>query len=408
MSGLIDKPYQEIDLATVSLALQQIENSLRKENLGKEQLRFCYQAIHDLKLPLSTIKYSLLQLMENGQFQPEIVNIDQASKFIGEILNLSLQTSGQDVSRPPLDESPFRFHKTIQQITDLVSPQMIEKKIDFKCQIEYGKIDLITGDESRLKKVLLNLIGNAMKFTPAGGEISLIGDLKIAEQKTTVSLCLKDSGIGISKTKLPYIFQDFSQAHDKLSKDLGGQGLGLGIVKSNVKDLGGTITVKSEVGKGTEFFLDIPFETTVEQPKTILIVEDEPQFGRFVESLFNHEGYRVVQEGTIKGAKEKINSHSFDFIVSDQRLEETSQSGQEIVDYLANCGSEVPVAILSGFVEPNAASYFETKGIPVFKKSDSFAIPLLDLVKRESAVDYLAWQADCSECEKTSKHSCRR
>ncbi len=342
------------------------------------ETKFFSQIIHDIKLPISTIKHSLISIAEEGQaeIQSELGRIEQATQFIGELLMRGLETSQKKKKALRCTRFNIKFH--IAQIMNLVAKQMSAKKINLKFN-DALEVTSLVGDIGKIKQIVLNLLGNAMKFTPSGGQIVLSVKTEMKKYDALLHIFVEDSGIGIAEDKLPHIFEDYSQAHGELSEAKGGQGLGLGIVKTNVKDLGGTIRITSVPYKGTKFAVTIPVEKQNNEVKTVLIVEDEMQFSNFIGNIFDREGYRVLQEGSLSGAKECLDQKQVDFIVANLRL--GSLSSKELVSHINRTDQQIPIAMLSGWASKRDTDFFQSRGIPVFNKADSFMTPLLTHVQ---------------------------
>ena len=192
--------------------------------------------------------------------------------LINDILDMSRIESGRMIIRA----EEFAFSKLIEQINMLFSEQCTEKNISYNCHITGEVADYYIGDSGKLRQVLINIIGNAVKFTPEGGAIDFTVE-KTAnfDGKTTLKFVVKDTGIGIDKNFLPKIFDAFSQEDTGAKSKYGSSGLGLAITKNIVDMMNGKIDVASEKNIGTTFTVTVTLLDT--QKKISADIEIKPQ-----------------------------------------------------------------------------------------------------------------------------------
>ena len=185
--------------------------------------------------------------------------INEASKHLLGVINDILDMSKIEANKLELTYSDFNFKDMMQQIINVINVRLDEKNQVLTLQIDPAIPQLITGDEQRLSQVITNLIGNAVKFTPDKGSISIQtkyfpGD---ADDTSVIEFSITDTGIGISSEQQANLFQPFHQAESSTSREFGGTGLGLSISKNIIKMMGGKIWVKSDIGKGATFAFTI-------------------------------------------------------------------------------------------------------------------------------------------------------
>jgi methyl-accepting chemotaxis protein len=218
---------------------------------------------HELKTPLNVI-YSAIQLIElylqmgnsenyKGKINKSINSIKQNcyrfTKLINNILDISKIESGHFNMRESNEDIVYVVENIVLSVAEYVESK--DLTIIFNTDVE-GKI--IACDPEKIERVVLNLISNAIKFTNAGGKILV----NMHENKDTVDITVKDTGIGISDDHIKNIFKRYHQADKSLSRNAEGSGIGLSLVKSLVELHGGKISVKSEVGKGSTFKIELP------------------------------------------------------------------------------------------------------------------------------------------------------
>lgn len=239
----------EEELKGIVLVFHDITELKKLEQMRKD---FVANVSHELKTPVTSVKGFTETLLDGAADNQELRN-----RFLKIIWGESerLQSLIQDLlDLSKIEQSQFRLNlgmASLNQITDdvlfMLDSKAQEKEITLTKKI-YGK-DIITGDPLRLKQIIINLINNAIMYTPKGGYIDVI----IKDEDNKVSFTVKDTGIGISKEELPRIFERFYRVDRARSRNSGGTGLGLAIVKHLVEAHHGEMKVESEVGKGTTF-----------------------------------------------------------------------------------------------------------------------------------------------------------
>lgn len=210
---------------------------------------------HELRTPLSVLRGQLELLLEGqGHFEPErlvplLDEVSRMSRLIHDLQQLSLADANQLV----LHREWIDLNALIFDLTGILQLEAEEKQITIAVD---GVISQeLYGDRSRLKQVLINLLGNAIRYARSGDRIAVV----LTEDETKAQISVIDTGPGISPDHFPYLFQRFYRGEDSRNRKLGGTGLGLAIVKSYTEAHGGQVSVQSEPGKGTVFMIELPF-----------------------------------------------------------------------------------------------------------------------------------------------------
>ncbi len=177
--------------------------------------------------------------------------------LINDLLDLSKIESGHF----ELEETGFDLDALTAQAIDLVMPRALRQGIALSARLDPNAKKRFMGDPTRLRQVLINLLGNAIKFTGAG-EVALL----VHASQDELEFAVSDTGIGIPEQKLQTIFDDFAQASSSTTREYGGTGLGLGISRRIVEKMGGRLSVTSEVGKGSTFRFTVPLKLAPELP----------------------------------------------------------------------------------------------------------------------------------------------
>lgn len=220
---------------------------------------------HELKNPLSSIRgyTDLLLSSAVGELNPQQMqflttiraNINRMSELITDLSDVSLV----DSDRLKLDRTPILIPSLVDEVTQLLLPQLDEKNLLFCTDIE-SDMPFVHSDKKRINQILVNLIGNAAKYTPPGGRIDFVIKNVISNGRKFCQFSVKDSGIGIKDTDKIRIFQQYFRAEDAQSRDIPGTGLGLYITKRLTELLGGEIWFESQFNEGSTFYFTIPFE----------------------------------------------------------------------------------------------------------------------------------------------------
>ena len=219
---------------------------------------------HEIRTPLNGIIGFTDLLREDDELnsrQLEQVNaIQKASYSLMEIINELLEYSKLSIGTETFESVDFNFRNVIGDVVYLCKTLVSEKDVKLNVSIAKNIPEVFFGDPSKLTQILLNLIGNAIKFVSKGSIDVVVRTKKTNNSKTILKFTIADTGIGISEENLKHIFDSFKQAEATTQIKYGGTGLGLSIVKQIIEQLGGQISVTSELGAGTTFDFSIPYE----------------------------------------------------------------------------------------------------------------------------------------------------
>jgi signal transduction histidine kinase/CheY-like chemotaxis protein len=240
--------------------LNESEKKVREAGIIKE--KFMANMSHEIRTPMNAILgfTNLLQKEQLNEKSKEFVqSIHNSGESLLEIINDILDFSKIEAGMMRIESNPFSLRELLHSVKSMFTARIQAKDLNFNVNVEYSTPDLVTGDAVRLTQILVNLVNNAIKFTNNGGiDISVAAD-KIKGDHVDISFSIKDTGIGIASHKVEAIFDRFQQADEDTTRKYGGTGLGLSIVKQLVELQNGTIHVSSELNKGTEFVLSIPY-----------------------------------------------------------------------------------------------------------------------------------------------------
>ncbi|HEY9856177.1 MAG TPA: HAMP domain-containing sensor histidine kinase [Stenomitos sp.] len=247
-------------LATETEALHKANQALRETDKGRADFISAYS--HELRTPLTAIAGACELLLDDfadelsgPQFE-YITMINQSAFLIRQLIDDVLDFEKLEARRLELHLEPLCIEEVVHDVAMLVSPLLQDKRLVWKQDLSEG-LPLVLGDAVRLRQILLNLVSNAIKFTPEGGVITLRAALEksVGKRGTLVALSVSDSGIGIAPEHQKRIFERFRQVGDKSGQ---GTGLGLPIAKRLAELHGGRMTLKSALGEGATFTFTIP------------------------------------------------------------------------------------------------------------------------------------------------------
>ncbi|MES2458638.1 MAG: ATP-binding protein [Bacteroidota bacterium] len=245
-----------------------------------EKTAFLANMSHEIRTPLNAIR-GFAEQLEHSELNPEqegqIKAVRSSADMLLNVVNQVLDFSKYEIGKMQFDHSTFLVNKVMSDIT--ISMGMLAKQKDIKLwsELNYDQSLHLCGDAFRLRQVIMNLVGNAIKFTKEGEVVLKVSLTEDEGQDPILNVAVQDTGVGIKEAELPLIFKEFTQAGSDRKQQLAGTGLGLAISKSIVEQQGGTIQVTSELGKGSIFSFSIPFKSVkvVEIEKDRVVDEQE-------------------------------------------------------------------------------------------------------------------------------------
>ncbi|MBO1897080.1 PAS domain S-box protein [Shewanella sp. BF02_Schw] len=348
------KPVRVVGINRDITEQRELEQTLRLAKQASDaasaaKSQFLANMSHEIRTPMNAV-LGMLQLIQHSDMSRQqadyVSKAEIAAKSLLGLLNDILDFSKIDAGKLELDLHPFQLETLMRELAVMLATNVHSKNLEVIFDLDPAIPYLIEGDELRLRQVLLNLAGNAIKFTSEGHVIVSVHCNECIANQANLTISITDTGIGISPEQGSKIFQGFVQAESSTSRRFGGTGLGLAITKRLVELMGGELTLSSHVGKGSRFWFDLTFNI-VEiknndldidlQGKNILIVDDSKMSRKILSKTLMVHGAYVNEAHNGKQAINLIDqslnaSNHYDVIIMDWRMPD--KNGLETANHI--------------------------------------------------------------------------
>ncbi len=370
INGIPTRITSLIDLTSLKEKEESLKIEKQKaEDATKLKSEFLANMSHEIRTPMNGIigmSYLALQTPLDELQRNYIEKIDSSAKSLLGIINDILDFSKIEAGKLTIENIDFSIFKVVEQISDLVNIKAKEKNLEFKIMYCSDSMKNFHGDSLRLGQVLLNLVGNAIKFTSKGTVTLNIGRIS----KDRYRFEIKDTGIGLTSKQISRLFQSFSQADSSTTRNYGGTGLGLSISKQLVELMNGKIWCESEYEKGSKFIFEIDLieledikinscQDMISKPKEIskpkdintlngsdvLLVEDNKINQEIILGLIGSSGINIDIANNGQEAIDMFNTKEYELILMD--LQMPIMGGIEATKIIRKTNNDIPIIALT-------------------------------------------------------------
>ncbi|MBT0810330.1 response regulator [Litoribacter ruber] len=341
-----------------------IEAKQLAEQAVAMKANFLANMSHEIRTPMNAIIgfTDLISETKLDDTQTEYVgHVKMAGENLLLLVNDILDLSKIEAGKLVIDPQPFNIKASLKHNYELLKIRAHEKLIDFNLFLDAELPDMVVGDKGRLNQIMMNLAGNAIKFTTDGEVNIMVKKVREDEESIELKFSIKDTGIGIPESKLATIFERFSQGEESTSRNFGGTGLGLNISKQLIELQDGKLEVKSRVGIGSEFYfsliyqkvndIDVNINNKVELPEinrkvSILLCEDNVINQRLVRNVIEGFGFELDIAHNGKEGIEMFSSKVYDLVLMDLQMP-LMDGYQATVHLRTEVNSDIPIIAMT-------------------------------------------------------------
>ncbi|WP_394134892.1 response regulator [Aliivibrio fischeri] len=418
---------------TMSLKLEQNYQDLQQarneaEAANKSKSRFLASMSHEIRTPMNAV-LGLLAILKDTSLKPnqkELVNTaTDSSELLLSIINDILDFSRMEANTFYLENHTFNMHENLNSVIKTFHPQAKRKQLELTLNMTENVPEYVKGDAHRLRQILLNLIGNSLKFTN-DGQILISIDAKEHDSHIQLTCSVQDSGIGIKQEQLTYLFDEFTMADSSFSRTHEGSGLGLAICKRLVHMMDGSINVHSQFGLGSEFIFTIQLdiaapneieyllsrerielERDIEQQKPcvfsdakILVVEDNHANQIVIKNTLGYAGYSIDIAQNGKEAIIKAINTQYDLIFMDISMPEMDgMTATKKIRSLSDTHQNMPIIALTAHALSGDKERFLEAGMTDYLSKPFNRSDLLECLAKYLFKEGKQDPSFCEECD---------
>ncbi|WP_170153161.1 hybrid sensor histidine kinase/response regulator [Roseiarcus fermentans] len=357
------------------------------ERADRAKSAFLATISHEIRTPIHGI-LGLAELLGQGALSSDsrryVEAIARSGQMLSSVVSDILDYSKIEAGALELDETEFSVSSVIEDVFGLLLP-LAARKLDLQLVLDAPALPGVVGDSGKLRQILLNLVGNAVKFTERGEVRLIVSARDDGADRVWLSFEVLDTGIGVAPDRLEAIFDPFMQSDASVARRFGGSGLGLAICRRLVDRLGGEIWARSRLGEGSRFGFAAPFARTatnrparraemsadlVGMPLSldVLVVEDNEVNAMVACGLLERAGHRATLASTGEAAVEQVRSRDFDVVLMDLRLPDIdgAEATRRIRSLDSGKKSRVPVVAVSAQVVASDIDACTRAGVNAF------------------------------------------
>ena len=363
-----------------------IASAEEAKSANRAKSRFLSHMSHEIRTPINAIigldSIALRDESISPRTRDELNKIGASARHLLSIVNDILDMSRIESGRMELKEERFSFQDFLTQISIIVGGQCEDKGLRFVCEKPGPLDDFYVGDNLKLKQVLINILGNSVKFTDAPGVITFtVEQIACTEERSTLRFTMADTGIGMDKEFIPKLFEAFSQEDTANTSRYGGSGLGMAITKSFVEMMGGEIHVDSEKGVGSTFTVTVPLGRVREAELPADAGEETPEEAPALAGL-----HLLIAEDQEMNAEVLA-----DLLELEEMSSEWAENGQRALELFGQSEAGHFDAILMDMRMPVLDGLAATRAIRALDRPDAGTIPII-------ALSANAFEEDVKQC----------
>ena len=372
------------------------------EEASKAKTIFLSSMSHEIRTPMNAIIGLDSLALHEKDLSPKtrdyLEKIGSSAEHLLGLINDILDMSRIENGRLAIRNEEFSFSKMLEQVNTIASGQCNEKGLEYNCHIKGHIDDYYIGDDMKIRQVLINILGNAVKFTPKGGKVELTAEKTASfDKKSTLRITISDTGIGMSKEYLPKLFEAFSQENTSSTNKYGSSGLGMAITKSIVEMMNGKIEVESEKDKGTTFTVTLTLQDSERKPEndgeieihpnemTVLVIDDDEVAAEHAKLVLENAGIAVETALSGSQAVEMVKvrharREAYNLIIVDWKMPE--MDGLETTRQIRKVtGDESAIIILTAYNWDDILEEAFAAGVDSFIAKPIFSEALIDEFK---------------------------
>ncbi|HWD41570.1 MAG TPA: response regulator [Fimbriimonas sp.] len=366
--------------------------------------QFLANMSHEIRTPMNGVIGMTSLLLETPLSATQLEymkTVQNSAEALMTVINDVLDFSKIEAGKMLIEEVEFDLRTCLEEVTEIMATRIGDKRLEINCCVPPNFPELLVGDAGRLRQILMNLVGNAVKFTESGEVVAEAKVVKQAKGTALIRIEVQDTGIGIARDRQDSIFESFTQADGSMSRRYGGTGLGLTLTKQLAELMGGKTGMESVEGRGSNLWIEVrlrfPATPAEVSPwkgaitgRSALIVDRNATTRRTLAQPLAFRGCAVVEASTLEEALAALNSPGatcFDFIFVDAEM--LDESGNPVPHEIRKAvGEEIPIVLLAPLCSSSALSIPSTDFSAVLTKpvrsgqlssvvSDLFAQPVL-------------------------------